>query len=120
MGVRKPERAEALLLVWVVAVAGLLLAVPVWAQSVPEIVRPQSPAPTIPPNPADGAAPRPRSENPLTDSGPVRPIPDGGVIAPPVSGLGAPTPVIRPPAEGAMPVIPPPGSPGGDRSVVPK
>ncbi len=99
--------------------AGLLLAVPVWAQSVPEVVRPRSDSATIPPGPSDGPMPPPRSENPLAESGAARPVPDSGVITPPVSGLGSTT-VIRPPTDGAMPVIPPPGSPGGEQGVVPK
>ena len=42
----------------------------------------------------------------------------GGVICPPLQvdpGIKAPTP-----PEGSMPVIPPPGSPGGDPNVQPK
>lgn len=106
-------------LAWAVIGAGVALSGPVLGQSVPEVVRPRSDAPALPSGPSDGQAVRPRSENPLADGGGVRPIPDSGVVAPPAAGLGS-TPVIKPPVTGPMPVIPPPGAPGGDRSVVPK
>lgn len=120
VGIAASSRNETVLLVWVLLVAGLLLSVPVWAQSVPEVVRPRSESPILPPGPSDGPAPRPRSENPLAESGVGRPIPDTGVITPPASALGSPTTVIRPPADSAMPVIPPPGSAGGAPGVVPR
>ena len=80
------------------------------SQPVPEVVRPQSQSPTLVPGGPPGG--------PDAGAG-GRPIPDNGVIVPPVSGAGSTT-VIRPPSVGSMPVIVPPGSPGGDRSVVPK
>lgn len=93
-----------------VAAVCLLVSGGVAAQTVPEVVKPQSQSPTIPPSGgANGATPR--SENPLTDGGGVRPIPDSGVIRPPASS-GETTPVIKPPATGTMPVIPPPGATG--------
>lgn len=76
------------------------------------------PAPTLPPGAGgDRGSPVPRSETPLAPDTGARPLPDSGVVTPPVAGS---TPIIRPPATGQMPVIAPPGSPGGDRTVVPK
>ena len=100
---------------FVLVAAALLLAAPLRAQPVPEVVRPQNSSPTVPPT--GDTMVRPRSESPLVEGG--KPLADRGVIAPPAGSAGAGT-VIRPPAEGAMPVVPPPGSSGGDRSVVPK
>lgn len=88
---------------------------PQTAPVVPEVVQPQTGNAVTPPSAGGGPATQPRSENPLVQ-GP-RPVPDNGVIAPPVQGVG---PVLRPPATSDMPVIPPPGSPGGNRAVVPK
>ncbi|HVY16713.1 MAG TPA: hypothetical protein VHB27_15930 [Rhodopila sp.] len=42
---------------------------------------------------------------------------DHGTIKPPAVDPGM---TVTPPREGATPVIPPPGSPGGNQSVVPK
>jgi hypothetical protein len=103
-------------------------AAPSWGQTgsatptpdptLPEVVRPRSDTPTLPPGNDGRTTAQPRSENPQVE-GNVRPVPDSGVIAPPVSGMGT-TPVIRPPATGTMPVIPPPGAAGGEKGVVPK
>lgn len=106
-----------LLLVWALVMSVLMLSVPAFSQApVPEVIKPRSDAPTLPPSSNGTATPQPRSENPLTQNG-TRPIPDSGVIAPPPS-LGQ-TPVIKPPAESNTPVIPPPGTSGGDK-VVPR
>ena len=94
-----------------VVVCGLSVA---RSQPVPEVVRPQSQSPTLPPSGPPSGPPG----GPDAGTG-GRPIPENGVIVPPVSGAGSTT-VIRPPSVGSMPVIVPPGSPGGDRSVVPK
>ena len=80
----------------------------------------QSTAPTLPPGSGgDGkstpSAPPPDAITPGTaDGGPASAhlIPDPGVTANP--------PIIRPPMTGPMPVIPPPGSPGGDPRIIPK
>ena len=123
---------------WALVAGGLISAIPTWGQGgpgqpgaggqtgaeqaqapstpVPEMVRPRSNTPTLPEGNDGSSMPAPRSENPQV-GGSGRPVPDRGVIAPPVSGV---TPVIPPPVAGTMPVIPPPGSAGGDRSVVPK
>ena len=110
---------------WMLVAAGAVAGMPSWGQgsvapaapnaAVPEVVRPQGEGATIPPG-NDGGVPRPRSENPLAGDV-VRPVPDNGVIAPPVTGGGA---VIRPPVAGVTPIIPPPGSSGGASGVVPK
>ena len=92
-------------------------ATPAPEQTLPEVVRPRPDTPTLPPGNDGNTTVQPRSENPQVGGG--RPVPDNGVIAPPVSGMGT-TPVIPPPATGTMPVIPPPGSAGGQRGVVPK
>lgn len=86
---------------------------------VPEVIKPPGSA-TLPQGNDGSVAPQPRSENPQVGGDGARPIPDTGVIAPPANGANASTPVIRPPVAGSMPVIPPPGSPGGERGVIPK
>ena len=93
-------------------------ATPAPDQTLPEVVRPRTDTPTLPRGNDGSTMTQPRSEDPQV-GGTTRPIPDSGVIAPPVSGLGT-TPVIRPPATGSMPVIPPPGTAGGEKGVVPK
>ena len=117
--------------VWAALAGGVLAAAPVWAQAptVPEKIEPRAIPPggggdrgaTVPGgDPGSGAAP-PGNDAPGLAPGEGAPgsgVPNSGVISPPT--LGAPGAVIRPPATGTMPVIPPPGSPGGDRSVVPK
>lgn len=111
---------------WVLVAGGLIAAVPSWGQGgvpqspggvVPEAVRPRSSSPTIPQGNDGSVMPVPKSDDTQVNGG--RPVPDRGVIVPPISGMGT-TPVIRPPAAGGMPVIPPPGSAGGDKGVVPK
>ena len=100
---------------WAIFSIGLLCTMPVHAQST---VVPERQAPTLPPGAGgDQGLSTPRSETPTAPLDGTRPVPDQGVMTPPVGGS---TPVIRPPSVGTMPVIPPPGSPGGDKSVVPK
>ena len=112
------SKGQAWWTVWFVAGAMIAATTPSWGQgTVPEVVRPPSGAATIPPGNDGAAGHAPRTDNPQVGGGGLRPVPDTGVIAPPVTGGGA---VIRPPATGAMPVIPPPGSTGGSPRVVPK
>jgi hypothetical protein len=101
--------------VWAAMAAGLLAAAPAWAQApvVPEQVQPRAVPPGAGGN-SGGTAPGLAPGEGAPGSG----VPEGGVVTPPP--LGSTGAVIRPPAVGTMPVIPPPGSPGGDRSVVPK
>jgi len=72
---------------------------------------------------AQATAPR-ETAPPTTAERPVPPQapagPPGGVIRPPAGvdpGIQAPAPV---PAPGTTPVIPPPGTPGGDMRVQPR
>ena len=96
--------------------AGMLVAVPARSQN----PQPSSPVnPTVPVAPPNAASPPPEKIV----------LPDGdlntnlskrrGIITPPNVDPGM---TVSPPRAGAdtMPVIPPPGSRGGDRSVVPK
>ena len=101
--------------IWAILAIGVLGSVSALAQST---VVPEREAPTLPPGAGgDQGLTTPRSETPGTPLDGTRPVPDRGVVAPPMSGS---TPVIRPPSVGTMPVIPPPGSAGGDKSVIPK
>jgi hypothetical protein len=115
------------------AMAALLVIAPASAQSPPSPRNPLPPtatqpnpqpcAPTKSPNqPRDQQAPPQRqSEGPTTGAAP--PLSDKlaqseGVLCPPAAvdpEIVAPTPKT-----GRMPVIPPPGSPGGDPTVRPK
>ena len=60
--------------------------------------------------------PLPPSANPDTPGGAAR----NGVIAPPAPGADAEINRDAPPTSAVTPIIPPPGSPGGNPSVVPK
>jgi hypothetical protein len=56
---------------------------------------------------------------------PSRPVPDANPEKdpkPPVIHPGNPDPgiAVRPPKTGTMPVVPPPGTPGGNPAVIPK
>ena len=82
--------------IWVLLAGGMAAATPTWGQS-PETLPVQDVPEVVKP------AMTPRS----------------GVIVPPADVSGG-AGVIRPPADGLTPVIPPPGSPGGNRSVTPK
>ena len=95
----------------------ILLAAPALAQN-PQTTSPANPTvPIAPPN-----APTPPPERVAPSSGNLsdRLSQQKGTIAPPNVDPGM---TVSPPANGATgttPVIPPPGSPGGNRSVVPK
>jgi len=67
-----------------------------------------------PPRAADPTSPSPQTALPAPQPG----AGNRGVIAPPQST--DPGITVSPPANGMMPVIPPPGAPGGDQRVVPK
>lgn len=106
--------------VWTLAGASLLAAAPAFSQQavVPEIVKPPIAGDSLTPPPTPGSqGGRSTSENPQVDGGRMRPIPDNGVLPPPVTGT---MPVIKPPATTTMPIIPPPGTTGGEKGVVPK
>ena len=67
-----------------------------------------------PPRAADPASPSPQTALPAPQPG----AGNRGVVAPPQST--DPGMTVSPPANGMMPVIPPPGAPGGNQRVVPK
>ena len=72
----------------------------------------QSAATPVEPPPCDATTPGAAGSNGCTSKGVIRPPvtgDQGGVITPPDSSKAMP-----------MPVIPPPGSPGGDQNVQPK
>ena len=82
-------------------------------------------AQTKPPATSDNSACAPRSgaDAPTVGSGANGNLSDrlaqsNGVICPPASADKDMT--VTPPQSGSMPVIPPPGTPGGDQSVQPK
>ena len=112
---------------WALVAAGLIAAMPSWAQSTatPPVPGVQGPAVGAAPQeqvpevvkPRPGQDGTPRADQPQVDG--AKPIPDSGVITPPASSAGS-SAVIRPPATGTMPIIPPPGSLGGQGGVVPK
>lgn len=100
---------------------GLLIALPVMAlaQTVPGAIAPPG-QPSIPsapgaPGPAvPGPVPPEQIRPPGSPQGPLSP---GAAIVPPNVDPGMDK---TPPAGGAMPVIPPPGSPGSSSNVRPK
>jgi|SRR5580704_2136060 hypothetical protein len=84
----------------------------------------QAPAPPVlAPRPCADVATEGRGGNNLSDGGAAnqdlsQKLEQGnGVLCPPPTGDPS---VQRPPNVGTTPVIPPPGSPGGDRSIQPK
>jgi len=90
-----------------------------WCQSSPPSSPPASPA-----SPNAACPPGVGAGAPTVGSGQTNPdlsdklARSGGIICPPASGDSD---MAVPPREtGRMPVIPPPGSPGGDQSVKPK
>jgi hypothetical protein len=107
----------AVLPAFVVALAFTLAPGPVALAQATRHLRPQPlPEQTEPAPPSSENAPEPEGstvppEDPLSHS--------GGVVAPPPTGDRS---VVTPPAggSGSMPVIPPPGTPGGNPSVQPK
>lgn len=102
----------------IILIAGLLAAAPAFAQN-PQPAPPQEPRPRLaPPNspspPPERIAP---PENHLSE----RLSQQRGTITPPNVDPGmnvAPSPSQM--GQGRTPVIPPPGAPGGNQSVVPK
>ena len=98
---------------WLFVPAMALLAMPTLAQPPP--AQPQPPASEAPP-PGVGGGP---TGNDIIE-GPVSPRIPRGVIPPPMQvdpGIQAPIPEPRP---GTTPVIPPPGTPGGGPTIVPR
>lgn len=96
-----------------------ILAVPAWAQDPSTDQK----APNMP-NAKDVPAERISPKDPLatgsTDNLSQQLEKSDGVIRPPATetpDMTVPAPVPNP---GTMPVIPPPGSPGGDQQIVPK
>lgn len=105
--VGKQTRGLAPWVLWVGLAVGTSIAAPVGAQGIPDVVRPRSDSPTLPPGAGnDRQLAQPRSESPSPRVETPPPVPDRGIITPPVSGLGSTT-VIRPPATDAMPIIRP-------------
>lgn len=102
---------------------GLLVSAPAFAQN-PQPAPPTNPTPPIaPPNAASPPPERvaPGGSTGSTGSGTLsdRLSRDRGTVKPPAVDPGM---TVAPPRTGAgtTPVIPPPGSPGGNQSVVPK
>jgi hypothetical protein len=111
-----------------IILAGLLIAASgsAIAQAPPAPTTP--PQQTAPPSPqhSTGCSPQDRpNREPGTTTGQARePLGDrlaksDGVICPP-AGVDPEMHAPAPSTDGTMPVIPPPGSPGGDQSVKPK
>jgi hypothetical protein len=95
--------------------AGLLVAVPALAQN-PQPTNPSSP--THPVGPPNAASPPPEKiAPPVVPSAPL--ARHNGIITPPKVDPGM---RVRPPVTGqrTMPVIPPPGTKGGNPAVIPK
>ncbi len=94
----------------------ILAAAPAVAQN----PQPASPTnPTVPVAPPNAASPPPEKIAPRDPTLSDRLSRQGGTVRPPNVDPGM---RVTPPRNNAatMPVIPPPGSPGGNRSVVPK
>jgi hypothetical protein len=83
----------------------------------PQTAAPQNP--TVPVPPRNSPSTPPERIAPPDESGNLsRQLPqDRGTLKPPSVDPGM---TVKPPRKGTTPVIPPPGSPGGDQSVVPK
>lgn len=97
-------------------IAMLLIAAPAMAQN----PQPTSPTnPTVPVAPPSSASPPPEKIAPSDETMSGRLAQQKGTITPPNVDPGI---AVSPPAHsgGTMPVIPPPGSPGSNQSVVPK
>jgi hypothetical protein len=101
-----------------VLASGLAACTSAWCQS----SNPSSPAP--PSGPPAACPPGVGQAAPTVGSGQSNPnlseqlSQSGGIICPPAGGDTGMT--VSPRENGRMPVIPPPGSPGGDQSVKPK
>ena len=95
----------------------LLAAAPAMAQN-PQVAPPQSPnVPVAPPN---AASPPPEQIAPKSGNLSDTLSRQRGTIKPPENVDPNMTVPPRTPSAGTTPVIPPPGSPGGNQSVVPK
>jgi hypothetical protein len=94
----------------------LLAAAPALAQN-PQSTSPQNP--TVPVAPPNAPAPPPEKIAPAHGNLSDRLARHDGTITPPDVDPGM---TVKPPPNsvGKTPVIPPPGSPGGNKSVVPK
>ena len=108
----------------IIAVVLGLATVPAWAQT-PQTAAPQSPPPPLT-TPSSPTAPPPEKIAPPATGGASsgslsdRLAETHGTVKPPAVDPGM---TVHPPAQGshgAMPVIPPPGTPGGNPTVVPK
>jgi hypothetical protein len=94
----------------------IMAAAPALAQN-PQPTSPENP--TVPVAPSSSASPPPEKIAPSDDNLSGRLSQQKGTITPPNVDPGM---MVKPPRDDSstMPVIPPPGSPGGNRSVVPK
>jgi hypothetical protein len=106
----------ALILATLILGAGILGAGPALAQN-PQPAAPENP--TVPVAPPDSASPPPEKIAPADGSLSKQLSQQKGTITPPNVDPGM---TVKPPRtdSAAMPVIPPPGSGGGNGSVVPK
>jgi len=95
----------------------ILAAAPAWAQN-PQATSPANP--TVPIAPPNSASPPPEKIAPPSGNLSDRLSQQKGMITPPANV--DPGMTVTPPRSGSVttPVIPPPGSPGGNRSVIPK
>lgn len=99
---------------WLFVLAAALLPIPALAQTPPQRQEPPSQRETAPPGGSGGP-----TGNDIIE-GPVAPRVPRGVIEPPMQvdpGIQTTVPEPRP---GTTPVIPPPGAPGGDPTIVPR
>ena len=105
-----------------IAVVLGLAAGPAWAQN-PQTAAPQSPPPPLTSPSAPSAAPPEKIAPPATADASGSTLSDRlaenhGTVTPPSVDPGM---TVHPPAQGGtMTVIPPPGTPGGNPTVVPK
>jgi hypothetical protein len=103
----RTQKSKSLILA--LAAAGWSVTLPSLAQSPPESAPPDKIAPPLEEN----------NRRPPADAGVDKIKPQDGVIKPPTNV--DPDIQIKPPATGStMPIIPPPGSPGGDPNIKPK
>lgn len=102
-----------------IVLAALIAAAPAFAQSGPRSGAPPGPPTTAPAPGAPNAIPERIEPAPSAGDRTASGIPRSGVITPPAV---APMPQADVPAErpNSTPVIPPPGTPGGNPSVQPR
>jgi hypothetical protein len=77
------------------------------------------PPPPPAPMPSPGERSEPRLETPAQPLVPPGPS-DRGVVRPPDVDPGIQAPAVPAPTPNTMPVIPPPGTPGGDQRTEPR